>query len=138
MLTNPRVSLAQFVNFTTVLERTIQESPDRREACFALNALMELPDQYAAIGKLNLIGRRVEDQRPPQWRRPPLDPPGVPPPSGGIAGPSPAIFAAQNARLATEQTGPVDPVWFECPISKEVRSGEERLGTGDAAPAGPL
>ncbi|KAL2335250.1 hypothetical protein Fmac_016463 [Flemingia macrophylla] len=46
----------QFVNFTEIMSKNIP--PSRKEAAFALAALMEIPSQYKAAIELNLLGRR--------------------------------------------------------------------------------
>ncbi|KAK7338630.1 hypothetical protein VNO77_19251 [Canavalia gladiata] len=46
----------QFVNFTEIMSKSIPSS--RKEAAFALAALMEIPSQYKAAIELNLLGRR--------------------------------------------------------------------------------
>ncbi|ONK68388.1 uncharacterized protein A4U43_C05F10900 [Asparagus officinalis] len=46
----------QFVNFTEIMSRQIPDS--RKEAEFALAALMEIPSQYKATIDLQLLGRR--------------------------------------------------------------------------------
>lgn len=46
----------QFVNFTEIMSRNIPDS--RKEAEFALAALMEIPSQYKATVDLQLLGRR--------------------------------------------------------------------------------
>ncbi|TKY63177.1 E3 ubiquitin-protein ligase RGLG2 [Spatholobus suberectus] len=46
----------QFVNFTEIMSKKIP--PSRREAAFALAALMEIPSQYKAAIELNLLGSR--------------------------------------------------------------------------------
>ncbi|QCD93425.1 E3 ubiquitin-protein ligase RGLG2-like [Vigna unguiculata] len=46
----------QFVNFTDIMSKNIP--PSRKEAAFALAALMEIPSQYKAAIELNLLGRR--------------------------------------------------------------------------------
>lgn len=129
-------AVLQFVNFTAVTERTMNMTPERREAAFALNALMEVPEQYVAMGNLSLIGRRGPDLRPRRWQTMPLPPPpgatALGPDGGRPSAPPPPIFAAQNAKLAEPQTGPVDPIWFECPISKEVCDSLCCLGWGGA------
>ncbi|KAG8094766.1 hypothetical protein GUJ93_ZPchr0012g20143 [Zizania palustris] len=61
----------QFVNFTDIMSKSI--APDRKEAEFALSALMEIPEQYKATLDLQLLGRR---QRIPP--RIPLPPPARP------------------------------------------------------------
>ncbi|KHN27569.1 E3 ubiquitin-protein ligase RGLG2 [Glycine soja] len=46
----------QFVNFTEIMSKNIP--PSRKEASFALAALMEIPSQYKAAIELNLLGTR--------------------------------------------------------------------------------
>ncbi|XP_027357857.1 E3 ubiquitin-protein ligase RGLG2-like isoform X2 [Abrus precatorius] len=46
----------QFVNFTEIMSKNIP--PSRKEAAFALAALMEIPSQYKAAIELNLLGSR--------------------------------------------------------------------------------
>ncbi|CAN6169454.1 unnamed protein product [Urochloa humidicola] len=46
----------QFVNFTEIMSKSI--AADRKEAEFALSALMEIPEQYKATLDLQLLGRR--------------------------------------------------------------------------------
>ncbi|KAJ1391535.1 Zinc finger, RING-type [Sesbania bispinosa] len=46
----------QFVNFTEIMSKNIP--PSRKEAAFALEALMEIPSQYKAAIELNLLGRK--------------------------------------------------------------------------------
>ncbi|CAI9780614.1 unnamed protein product [Fraxinus pennsylvanica] len=46
----------QFVNFTEIMSRRVQQS--RKETEFALSALMEIPSQYKATMELNLLGGR--------------------------------------------------------------------------------
>ncbi|CAN8238709.1 unnamed protein product [Cochlearia groenlandica] len=47
----------QFVNFTEIMSKNID--PARKEAEFALSALMEIPSQYKATLELGLLGRRT-------------------------------------------------------------------------------
>ncbi|XP_006391217.2 E3 ubiquitin-protein ligase RGLG5 isoform X2 [Eutrema salsugineum] len=47
----------QFVNFTNIMSKNID--PARKEAEFALSALMEIPSQYKATLELGLLGRRT-------------------------------------------------------------------------------
>ncbi|XP_020237409.1 E3 ubiquitin-protein ligase RGLG2 isoform X2 [Cajanus cajan] len=47
----------QFVNFTEIMSKNIP--PSRKEAAFALAALMEIPSQYKAAIELNLLGRNA-------------------------------------------------------------------------------
>ncbi|OIV90143.1 hypothetical protein TanjilG_01597 [Lupinus angustifolius] len=47
----------QFVNFTEIMSKNIP--PSRKEAAFALSALMEIPSQYKAAIELNLLGSRI-------------------------------------------------------------------------------
>ncbi|KAI5443329.1 E3 ubiquitin-protein ligase RGLG2 [Lathyrus oleraceus] len=46
----------QFVNFTEIMSKNIP--PSRKEAAFALAALMEIPSQYKAAIELDLLGSR--------------------------------------------------------------------------------
>ncbi|KAI3673568.1 hypothetical protein L6452_39691 [Arctium lappa] len=46
----------QFVNFTEIMSKNIDRS--RKEAEFALSALMEIPSQYKATLELNILGAR--------------------------------------------------------------------------------
>ncbi|KAG0515057.1 hypothetical protein BDA96_10G246500 [Sorghum bicolor] len=46
----------QFVNFTEIMSKSV--AADRKEAEFALSALMEIPTQYKATLDLQLLGRR--------------------------------------------------------------------------------
>lgn len=47
----------QFVNFTDIMSKNVD--PARKEAEFALSALMEIPSQYKATLELGLLGRRT-------------------------------------------------------------------------------
>ncbi|XP_019057704.1 PREDICTED: LOW QUALITY PROTEIN: E3 ubiquitin-protein ligase RGLG2 [Tarenaya hassleriana] len=47
----------QFVNFTEIMSKGVD--PTRKEAEFALSALMEIPSQYKATLELGLLGRRT-------------------------------------------------------------------------------
>lgn len=44
----------QFVNFTEIMSKSL--AADRKEAEFALSALMEIPEQYKATLDLQLLG----------------------------------------------------------------------------------
>lgn len=44
----------QFVNFTEIMSKNMDRS--RKEAEFALAALMEIPSQYKATLELNILG----------------------------------------------------------------------------------
>uniref|UniRef100_A0A0A9CMZ8 Copine C-terminal domain-containing protein n=1 Tax=Arundo donax TaxID=35708 RepID=A0A0A9CMZ8_ARUDO len=57
----------QFVNFTEIMLKSI--AADRKEAEFALSALMEIPTQYKATLDLQLLGRR--QRIPPRIALPP-------------------------------------------------------------------
>ncbi|KAL8043708.1 hypothetical protein ABFX02_08G002700 [Erythranthe guttata] len=46
----------QFVNFTEIMSKDVE--PSKKEAKFALSALMEIPFQYKATMELNLLGER--------------------------------------------------------------------------------
>ncbi|XP_022733592.1 E3 ubiquitin-protein ligase RGLG5-like [Durio zibethinus] len=46
----------QFVNFTEIMSKNMD--PSRKQAEFALSALMEIPSQYKATIELGLLGRR--------------------------------------------------------------------------------
>lgn len=76
----------QFVNFTSILSR-YRHDPSKLEARFAVDALMEIPEQFKIIQKMGLLGRKVSLQTNVRCLEPPmLHPP--PQPAGG-AGPSP-------------------------------------------------
>ncbi|KAF6251956.1 Copine-domain-containing protein [Scenedesmus sp. NREL 46B-D3] len=62
----------QFVNFTEIMARCGADA-GRRQAQFALRALMEVPEQFRTIQRLQLLGRQQPLQQPCP---PPLDPPG--------------------------------------------------------------
>ncbi|TVU51617.1 hypothetical protein EJB05_03057 [Eragrostis curvula] len=47
----------QFVNFTSIMSKTISQS--KKETEFALSALMEIPLQYKATLELGILGRRL-------------------------------------------------------------------------------
>lgn len=46
----------QFVNFTRIMQSTEGQAPLQREVAFALAALMEIPEQFQTIRKLQLLG----------------------------------------------------------------------------------
>lgn len=48
----------QFVNYTKI--QTTISSPHQRQLQFALDALMELPEQYRTIKKMGLLSRAAE------------------------------------------------------------------------------
>ncbi|XP_028772442.1 E3 ubiquitin-protein ligase RGLG2-like [Neltuma alba] len=78
----------QFVNFTEIMSKNIP--PSRKEAAFALAALMEIPSQYKAALELNLLGNIQRNNAP---RRVPLPPPTYGSASLGASKPShPASF----------------------------------------------
>nr|XP_043624441.1 E3 ubiquitin-protein ligase RGLG4 isoform X2 [Erigeron canadensis] len=62
----------QFVNFTGIMSTEL--SPTRKEAAFALAALMEIPTQYEAVHELGLLGqttgnaKRINPRPPPRPR----------------------------------------------------------------------
>ncbi|XP_061341855.1 E3 ubiquitin-protein ligase RGLG2 isoform X2 [Gastrolobium bilobum] len=72
----------QFVNFTEIMSKNMPHS--RKEAAFALAALMEIPSQYKAAIELNLPGGR--ESNAPQ--RVPLPPPTYNSASQGTSKPS--------------------------------------------------
>ncbi|CAA3030536.1 E3 ubiquitin- ligase RGLG2-like [Olea europaea subsp. europaea] len=47
----------QFVNFTDIMSKNVD--PSRKEAEFALSALMEIPSQYQATLELNILGHQT-------------------------------------------------------------------------------
>ncbi|KAL2519622.1 E3 ubiquitin-protein ligase RGLG1 [Abeliophyllum distichum] len=47
----------QFVNFTDIMSKNVDQS--RKEAEFALSALMEIPSQYQATLELNILGHQT-------------------------------------------------------------------------------
>ncbi|KAH6825270.1 RING domain ligase1 [Perilla frutescens var. hirtella] len=60
----------QFVNFTDIMSRNVEQS--RKEADFALSALMEIPTQYQATLELNILGRQTGQAPNRVALRPPL------------------------------------------------------------------
>ncbi|KAK4762488.1 hypothetical protein SAY86_008256 [Trapa natans] len=60
----------QFVNFTEIMSKNI--NPSRKQAEFALSALMEVPSQYKATLELGILGSR---RRNSMMHRTPLPPP---------------------------------------------------------------
>ncbi|KAF3436776.1 hypothetical protein FNV43_RR19529 [Rhamnella rubrinervis] len=50
----PLITSRQFVNFTEIMSKNMDRS--RKEAEFALSALMEIPSQYKATLELNILG----------------------------------------------------------------------------------
>ncbi|KAJ1422392.1 Zinc finger, RING-type [Sesbania bispinosa] len=72
----------QFVNFTEIMSKSIP--PSRKEAAFALAALMEIPSQYKAAIELSLLGS--QEANAPQ--RVPLPPPTCSSASLGTSEPS--------------------------------------------------
>ncbi|KAG2428161.1 hypothetical protein HXX76_011841 [Chlamydomonas incerta] len=95
----------QFVNFSELMATT-QGDRTRREALFALRALMEIPEQYNAIQRMGILGGTAAAQlaRSRTQRRrgnPPLDPP-VPPHlmSGSTSGPSTSAAAGAGGPAA--------------------------------------
>jgi hypothetical protein len=46
--------LVQFVNFSEIMSKNMPQS--RKEAAFALSALMEIPQQYKATVELGILG----------------------------------------------------------------------------------
>ncbi|GMI75062.1 RING domain ligase2 [Hibiscus trionum] len=65
----------QFVNFTEIMSKTM--NPSRKQAEFAVSALMEIPSQYKATIELGLLGRRKGNTS----ERVPLPPPIYGPPN---------------------------------------------------------
>ncbi|PWZ34421.1 E3 ubiquitin-protein ligase RGLG2 [Zea mays] len=59
----------QFVNFSEIMSKNMAQS--RKEAAFALSALMEIPQQYKATVELGILGRRSSKSP----NRVPLPPP---------------------------------------------------------------
>eukprot|EP00884_Botryococcus_braunii_P021728 jgi/Botrbrau1/8239/Bobra.0392s0034.1 len=118
----------QFVNFTGLRAETQREPQARRDALFALRALMEIPDQYQLIGRLGLFGRRP----PPSVLHKGLPPLGPPPsvlaadqqgrgtPSVPPAAPYNAPTAPPVGRGGGLPLGGDPPAMFLCPITQEV------------------
>eukprot|EP01023_Acetabularia_acetabulum_P023404 TRINITY_DN2289_c0_g1_i5.p1 TRINITY_DN2289_c0_g1~~TRINITY_DN2289_c0_g1_i5.p1 ORF type:complete len:327 (-),score=53.96 TRINITY_DN2289_c0_g1_i5:111-1091(-) len=67
----------QFVNFSQIMQTAQKQSDERRQAQFALHALMEVPEQYQLIKKLGLMegGEQVQSQSWLTRITPSLEPP---------------------------------------------------------------
>ncbi|KAG8640072.1 E3 ubiquitin-protein ligase RGLG2 isoform X2 [Manihot esculenta] len=79
----------QFVNFTEIMSKNVNES--RKETEFALAALMEIPAQYKATIELGLLGRRSGNAS----ERVPLPPP--------LRGPSSFSNSGKTSRSSSFQ-----------------------------------
>ncbi|GFH21981.1 U-box domain-containing protein, partial [Haematococcus lacustris] len=89
----------QFVNFTEV-QRKYGSHP-KLEAQFALQALMELPEQYKLIQSMGMLSRPV-NQRIPGY--PPMNPPA--PSRWGPAGPAGDAAGSSSIPVAMGQPVP--------------------------------
>ncbi|CAG9460257.1 unnamed protein product [Pedinophyceae sp. YPF-701] len=122
----------QFVCLTDVVRKSSRgrssalaegQLPEDVQAEFAVQALMEVPEQFEAVQRLGLLGRRTA--LPPSIRRlrkPPLPPPRGAPPSAAVrdgegtgAQRNEGATAAAPPRFGTDVER-----WFECPITAEV------------------
>lgn len=81
----------QFVNFTEIMSMNMDSS--RKEAEFALSALMEIPSQYKATLELNILGTRRGNA---------IDRISLPPPRYG--GPNPSRSTTFQPTLKTRET----------------------------------
>ncbi|GLC36205.1 hypothetical protein PLESTB_001368600 [Pleodorina starrii] len=134
----------QFVNFTDVA-RSAPGDVTRREATFALRALMEIPEQYQIIQRQGLLSAQNSAARAGAPRRKvgnrPLDPP-VPAnvlsglgsggsksapyagaaaaPRDSRAGPAGPTGSGSNAGKAGDKTGSQPDQMFLCPITQDV------------------
>ncbi|ESW09779.1 hypothetical protein PHAVU_009G155300 [Phaseolus vulgaris] len=95
----------QFVNFTKIMSENTEAS--KKEAAFALAALMEIPFQYRAAQNIQLSDRESVLQ---QWRRP------LPPPNEVIDNDNARMTIPHMANL--ESVEPSAPAGIEpvCPI----------------------
>ncbi|KAI4350610.1 hypothetical protein L6164_005055 [Bauhinia variegata] len=91
----------QFVNFTEIMSKNIP--PSRKEAAFALAALMEIPSQYKAALEGNLLGNRKVSFP----RRVPLPPPVYGAASFGASKPSHATSFAPSVPSYHGDSSPV-------------------------------
>jgi hypothetical protein len=120
----------QFVNFTNILSR-FRYDPAKLESRFAVDALMEIPDQYRLIQRLGLLGQRVSLQtnvrcmEPPLLRAPSTAPvPGFPQgfaPASVVSGvPSGHSFhSTQPSSSSPAIPDQIDSL-FICPITQDV------------------
>nr|GMD31381.1 E3 ubiquitin-protein ligase RGLG2-like [Ipomoea batatas] len=94
----------QFVNFTEIMSKNLDRS--RKEAEFALSALMEIPAQYRATLELNILGT----SRGKEIDRVPLPPPRygadssrTAKPSQSYSGPSAPSYSRPDSSYQTSQ-----------------------------------
>eukprot|EP01026_Neomeris_dumetosa_P027035 TRINITY_DN2201_c0_g1_i5.p1 TRINITY_DN2201_c0_g1~~TRINITY_DN2201_c0_g1_i5.p1 ORF type:complete len:366 (+),score=36.71 TRINITY_DN2201_c0_g1_i5:92-1189(+) len=123
LIPSRRFDNLQFVNFTDIT-RKLGGDQHRREAAFALSALMEIPDQYKIILRLKLLNQRspavtakpVAVQPPPQGSIQQAAPPSAPMyPSQGIQGQQSSSGAAPQPKQ-----GEQPPDVFICPITSDL------------------
>eukprot|EP00873_Tetraselmis_striata_P025105 jgi/Tetstr1/445369/TSEL_033167.t1 len=91
----------QFVNFTSIAQKYGDQA--KREAVFAVSALMEVPDQYKTIQRMGMMGASASAAPAPKWEDEVKDPPG----GGGQA-------------AATGSGAEGDQSMYLCPITQEV------------------
>lgn len=97
----------QFVNFTEIMSKNLDRT--RKEAEFALSALMEIPSQYRATLELNILGasRGKGIDRvalpPPRYGSNSFNAPKPPQTSSGVR-PSAPSYATHGSSFSTSQT----------------------------------